>query len=191
MTVRTDRHKFSNLTAALALLLGGSLLGASVAYAGALEDWRAGPEQGFEPRIERMTEQLDLSADQQTAIRKVMETERARLDQQRSETRKQIEALLTDAQKAKRDELMKTRLDRRLDRMDDKLDLTDDQVAKIRAIFEEQRTNPDLSRTQVRERIATVLTDVQRDKLTEEPRHHPRHDRDDRPGRRDGDCDQS
>lgn len=46
--------------------------------------------------------------------------------------------------------------------MTDRLDFTDDQVTRIKALFDEQQTNPELTRTQLREGIAAVLTGEQR-----------------------------
>ncbi len=60
--------------------------------------------------------------------------------------------------------------------MTDRLDLTDDQVAAIKAIFDEQQANPDLSQSDVRERISAVLTDEQRAAAKERPKRHKRPD---------------
>jgi periplasmic protein CpxP/Spy len=104
----------------------------------------------------------DLTEAQQAEIRKIMETDQSQQNQQPLETRKQINAGLTEVQKATREDKMQARMERDLDRMDDRLDLADDQVIQIKALFDELQTNPNLTRTQLRERIAAVLTDAQR-----------------------------
>lgn len=166
------------------LLLGLALIGANGAYARSDEGWRNGPDMGFDPRIERMTDQLDLTEDQQTQIHGIMDEARKQREQLRLEVRKQIEAVLTQEQKAKREAMLKERMDRRLERMTDQLDLSDEQVAKLRAVFEEQRNNPELGKPEVRQRISDILTEEQRAELREHRRPPHRSEHGDRP-----DCD--
>jgi protein CpxP len=113
-------------------------------------------------RLERMTERLDLSADQQARIRSILEEQHAAADLRRQETQRQIDAVLTDPQRAERDRMLEGRMDRRLDRLTDRLDLSSNQVREIRAILEERRSNPDLTRSEIKDRIAAVLTEDQR-----------------------------
>lgn len=185
MKHQTNRARVVGIATAAGLLFGASLFGTTPLYAGPDGGWRPEPPgAGLDQRLERMTDQLDLTTDQQTAVRKILETERAQFDQQRRDTRKQIDAVLTEAQKAKRDEQMKTRMDRQLARMKKDLELTDEQTAKIEAIFDEQRANPDLGPAQVHERISAVLTEEQRNAMQERTKHR---ERDEGPGRRDRD----
>jgi protein CpxP len=87
------------------------------------------------------------------------------VDRLRQETKTRIDAVLTDTQRAERDRTIDQRIERRLDRMADRLDLSTDQTAQIRTIFKERRDDPDLTRTEVRDRILAVLTDSQRNKF--------------------------
>ncbi|QKI89857.1 hypothetical protein [Thiomicrorhabdus xiamenensis] len=54
-----------------------------------------------ENRIERMTQKLDLSKQQQDAIRKVLMQKQQNMQQMRQQTRQQVHKLLTDEQRAK------------------------------------------------------------------------------------------
>ncbi|WP_295403336.1 pilus assembly protein [uncultured Thiocystis sp.] len=167
----------TGIVVAAGLLLGASFVGADTAYARSDEGWRPDPSQRVGTHIERMAKDLDLTEAQQTEIRKIMAAEQAQRDQQRLDTRKQITAVLTDAQRAKREDMMQTRMERDLDRMTDRLDLTDDQVIQIKALFDAQQANPELTRTQLREGIAAVLTDEQRANIQDRSRKHPGSDR--------------
>jgi protein CpxP len=131
-----------------------------------------------------MTEELKLTPEQQAQVRTLIEEQQAAVDRLRQDTRKRIDALLTDNQRAERDSTMDRRMERRLDRMADRLDLTADQTAQIRTIFKERRDDPDLTRTEVHDRIAAVLTEEQRDKFKEmnERRGGPRGGPESRPG---------
>ncbi|EXJ13444.1 Spy/CpxP family protein refolding chaperone [Imhoffiella purpurea] len=162
------------------LLLGTALIGADTADARPDEGWRSGTDMDLAPRIERMTDRLDLSDDQKAQIGKIMEDARKAREQQRLEMRKRIEAVLTDEQKAKRASMLEDRLERRLERMADRLDLSEDQIAKMKALFEEQAKNPELTKADVREQISEILTDDQRAELRR-PHHRP--GRGDRGGR--------
>ncbi|MBK1717035.1 Spy/CpxP family protein refolding chaperone [Thiocystis violacea] len=164
------RTGLMGITAATGLLLGASLVGADTASARSDEGWRPDPGQRAETYSQRMAKDLDLTEAQQTEIRKIMAAEQAQRDLQRIETRKQVSAVLTDAQRAKREDMIQTRMERDLDRMTDRLDLTDDQVTQIKALFDEQQANPELTRTQLRERIAAVLTDEQRAHINDRKR---------------------
>ncbi len=93
----------TGLAAATGLLLGASLFSLDTAQAKPDEDWHSNPAKGVETHLERMADQLDLTETQQTEIRQILDADRAQRDQQRQATRKQIDALLTDEQKAKHD----------------------------------------------------------------------------------------
>lgn len=147
------------MAVAAGLLLGASLAGSGMAYARADDGWRPDPGQRGEARIGQMARDLDLTEAQQAEVRKIMEAERTQRDLQRQETRKQINAVLSDVQKAKRDDLVQARMDRDLDRVPARVDLTDAQVVRIKALFDAQQTNPELTQAQLRARIAAVLTD--------------------------------
>ncbi|MBK1641206.1 pilus assembly protein [Chromatium okenii] len=164
------RTGLTSITAVTSLLLGASLVGADAVYARSDEGWRPDPTQRVGTYIDRMAKDLDLTEVQQTEIHKIMAAEQAQRDLQRVDTRKQITAVLTDIQRAKREEIMQTRMEHDLDRMTDRLDLTDDQVAQIKVLFDAQRTNPEMTRTQLREGIAAVLTDEQRTNLKDRKR---------------------
>ena len=130
-----------------------------------------GPDGGpgrMEDRLDRMTEELKLTPDQQTQIRKIVEEQQAAMDRQRQETRQRIDAVLTEAQRADRDRLLDQRLERRLERLADRLDLSADQTAQIRTIMKERREDPDLDRGEVRERIQAVLTEQQRKQMDDQ-----------------------
>lgn len=146
---------------AIALCLA-ALAGASAVLAG------PGPQDDpdrLDKRLERMAQELKLTPEQQTQIRTILEQQQAAIERQRLETRKQIDGVLTDAQRTERDRLLDQRLDARLGRLAERLKLSTDQTAKIRAILKERREDPDLSRGEVRERIDAVLTEQQRKAL--------------------------
>ena len=135
------RTGLTAIAAAAGLFLGLSLVGADTAPARSDEGRRSDPPQGVETHIERMAKDLDLTEAQQSEIRKIMAAEQAQRDRQRIEVRKQVNAVLTDVQRTKREGMIQTRLERDLDRMTDRLDLTDDQVTQIKALTDEQRAN--------------------------------------------------
>ncbi len=112
-------------------------------------------------QLARLSERLDLTAEQQAQVKTILEEQRAAADQQRAQTRKRIDGVLTDAQRAAQDARHQKRLDRHLDRLSKRLGLSPEQTAQVRTILAERRTNPDLDRTQVQARIAAVLTPEQ------------------------------
>ncbi|MFZ0789267.1 MAG: pilus assembly protein [Chromatiaceae bacterium] len=126
---------------------------------------RGGGAAFTEQRLERMTERLGLSTDQQDRIRVILDEQRAVRDLQRQETHQRIDKVLTQAQRDARDRFIATRIERRLDRMAERLDLTTDQTQQIRAVMEERIGNPQMSRAEIRDRVSAVLTDEQRDQL--------------------------
>lgn len=180
---RLPRSSFPTITAAAAgLLIGLSLLGPITAY--------ARPDMAFTPPIERMAEQLDLTDAQRNQMRRIMEENLKQREQLRLEMRKRLDAVLTPEQRAKRDTALRERLGRRLDRMTDRLELSDEQVDKIRQLFESQQKDPSLSKSQVRERLSEILTEEQRAGLRRAgmPDHRPIRREPPRPDERRG-CD--
>jgi protein CpxP len=111
--------------------------------------------------LERMTERLDLSADQQAQIRTILEDARARRDLDRQQTRGEIDTVLTDAQRAARDQRSADRMERRLQRMADRLDLSTAQQDQLRTLMAERRDNPDLTRAEMQSRMAGILDEDQ------------------------------
>lgn len=149
------------------LLIMVALLGSS--QVSAQPPHRANPEQ----HLARMAEQLDLTADQESAIRALFEEQAARRAAERAAMRTQIDAILSEEQRAKRDGLIDQRIERRLSRMSDGLDLTAEQQDALRAIFSERLVDPSLTRDEMRERIAAVLTEEQLSALESmRPRRH-------------------
>ncbi len=147
---------------AVMLLIGGVVANLDPVHAKPGTGWHPGPAQDIEMRLERMTMDLDLTDGQQARIREIMEADRSRREQQRLELHNQIDAVLTEAQRETRDARLQRLMARRLDRMTERFDLSEEQVDQIKALFEQQRTNPALSRTQMREQISGILTAEQR-----------------------------
>ena len=112
-------------------------------------------------RIERMTERLDLTPEQQADIRAILETQRVRQDAERAAVREQIDAVLTEQQRAERDARHDRRIERRAARIADRLDLTPEQETALRTALAEKRGNPSLNRSGMRERLSNELTDDQ------------------------------
>ncbi len=145
----------------LALCLGST---AGIALAEPLDGHPRGAAR-VDARLERMTEQLDLTEPQRDEIRALRDEHHQAADQDRAVLREQIDAVLTDTQRERRDELRTGRMDRRLDRLAERLDLSDAQRDEIRAIMDAKRSDPDRDRAAVRDEIAAVLTDAQRAEL--------------------------
>lgn len=134
----------------------------------------AGPPGGglfgadrIDGQLERMAERLDLTTEQEAQVRAILDAEQARRAADRAEVRAQIDAVLTDAQRAQRDQAIAKRMDRRAQRLADELDLTADQQAEVRTILAEGRDDPEQGREAVRERIDAVLTPEQREQLAD------------------------
>ena len=125
-------------------------------------------------RLSHLTDRLNLDPEQQAKVKTILKETETAAKRLREESRKQIEGLLTETQRAELDQGMQIRLTRRADRLAKRLNLSPEQETQVQAILDEQRTNPDLTRAQVRERIATVLTpEQQRDFDTLGPHHGP------------------
>jgi periplasmic protein CpxP/Spy len=183
MNNRVIHTQLRSIAIGLGLLIGTSLLGAAAVFADPDSGPGPGPGQGpgpgmdSEPRIERLVDELGLTDAQQERVRGILENVRKEQERLQAESRKQIDAVLTDEQRAKRDAMQQKRLDLRVARMTKMLDLTQDQASKIKAVFEEQRKNPESARFQLRERIDKILTPEQRTRLAEGPMRHPGSDR--------------
>ncbi len=126
-----------------------------------------GPDQ----RLERMTERLNLTPEQQAEIRGILETQRAQQNTARAAARTQIDAVLTEEQRTERDARIDRRIERRVSRIADRLNLTPEQETELRKVMAEKRNNPSWHRSDMREQLATVLTDDQLAEL-EQMRSH-------------------
>lgn len=146
-------------TAALALAVSG-LFAAHATLAGPCAQGRA-PEAFASQRIERMTERLDLTADQQGEIRAILDEQQAE-SEQRAETRARVDAVLTPEQLARIDEQRDARVERHLDRLAGRLVLSTEQVAQVRTIMQAKGNEPEVAPNEVREQIKAVLTEEQR-----------------------------
>lgn len=158
------RSRNSLVAIGAAVALSAAVAGAAVA--GPRGDDPFAPDR-VDAHLERMTERLDLSDAQIEDIRAMLDTHHEAADRERAQLREQIDTVLTDEQRALRDERKQAGMERRLERMAGKLDLTDAQRDEVQAIMEEKRTNPQLTRAEIRERVAAVLTDEQRDQLAQ------------------------
>jgi Spy/CpxP family protein refolding chaperone len=154
------------------LLIAGSIaLMATTASAGP----SGGPSMDCDrsdQRMERMTEQLNLTEAQQEQIRGLLDEQRQQRDAQRAAVRERIDAVLTPDQLALRDQQMEQRQTRKLDRMAERLDLTAEQQEAVTALMQEKRADPTMSRDQVRERMQTILSEDQLAELDEVRSRH-------------------
>ncbi|MEA1048285.1 pilus assembly protein [Lamprobacter modestohalophilus] len=116
-------------------------------------------------RMERMTEHLKLSEAQQAEIGTLLEQHQQQRNAERLALREQIDAQLTEEQRQARAARMEERVERRLTRMTERLDLSSDQAREMRDLFVEKRENPSLTRTEMRKRMAAVLSEEQLSQL--------------------------
>ena len=142
------------VAASLALLLAGPL---------AAQPPMGGPGQGRamgnEQRLERMTEQLELTAAQQETIAALFEEQASQRGQMRADFRARIDAVLTDEQRAKRDALMAARVDQRVARMAERLDLSEEQQSQLKTMLTESQGKGKSRRDgSMREQLASILT---------------------------------
>ncbi|MBK1717703.1 pilus assembly protein [Thiocystis violacea] len=191
MNERAFTTKTTRRATAFGLLLSASLLGATSVQARPDTHWGPGHQMDLETRVERMTQDFNLTEAQQEQVRAILENSRKEQARLRQASREQIDAILTEEQKTRREALMQERQDHRLERLTAKLDLTTDQTARIKEVFDEQRKNPELTPTLVRERISGILSAEQREAFERGPMRRPDSDRrDSRDGsdgeRRDG-----
>jgi protein CpxP len=154
------------------LLMASSLaLLATAAYA---DPW-GGPSMGCDRSakgIERMTERLDLTDDQQARITVILEEQRQQQDAQRQSMRERIDAVLTPEQITLRDQGAEQKMERRLDRMAERLELSAEQQEAMAALMQEKRADPSLNRTQMRERMARILDEDQLEQLDDMRSRH-------------------
>jgi len=149
---------FTRTSAALALILGAALIGATTAQAQPGMGGPGGPAMDIGSKVEYMTKQLDLTPEQQEQVRTILEKTRQEQMRLRQENRAQIDALLTEEQKAKRTERQLKAVNRQVERLTDQLDLTDEQADQLKALFTEQRQSRALTRDQMHERMGAILT---------------------------------
>lgn len=155
MTFNTRR---TLLAAALGLT---AVVGAASALAG--PGWARGDRGACpEDRLARMAQRYELTPEQQTQAKTILEEQGAAARRLHQETRKRIEGLLTEAQRSALEARTRQRLDRRLDRLTRRLNLSPEQATQVRALMAEGRDNPDLDRAEVETRIAAVLNPEQR-----------------------------
>ena len=130
-----------------------------------------------EQRVERITEGLALSPEQQAEIRALLVARQAQRKAERAAVREQIDAVLTEEQRAERDVRNNRRIERRAARIADRLDLTPEQEATLRTVMAEKRSNPDWTPSEMREQLSGVFTDAQLAQLDEMRSHRGRHSR--------------
>ncbi|WP_295449961.1 hypothetical protein [uncultured Thiodictyon sp.] len=129
--------------------------------------------------LAQIAERLHLTPEQQSQVKTIIEEEHAAAERLHQDARKRIDGVLTDSQRAEQNAEMNKRMGQHVDRLAKRLNLTDEQTTKVRAILEEQRDQPGLDRTAIKDRIATVLTPAQRQQL------ESMGPRDERPGKQD------
>lgn len=183
MNSQSTHSRFTRSSAALGLILGAALIGATTAQAQPGMGRHGGPNMDVGSKVEYMTKQLDLTPEQQEQVRAILEKTRQEQMRLRQENRAQIDALLTEEQKAKRTERQLKAVNRQVERLTDRLDLTSEQADQLKALFTEQRQNRELTRDQMRERMAAILTAEQLADLDQERGRGPDGDRRGR-----GDC---
>ncbi len=145
-----------NTQKTLLVICIASAVGTGAAFCG-----QSGPHGDPGTQLERLTERLDLTTEQQAQIKIILEEERTAAEQLRAQVRQRIQGILTDAQRAAEDARQQKRLDRHVDRLTKRLGLSLEQVTQVRAILAERLTNPTLGRTELQRRIAAVLTPEQ------------------------------
>ncbi|NKN31811.1 Spy/CpxP family protein refolding chaperone [Marichromatium bheemlicum] len=173
MNTRLDTRRIRGIAIAVGLVIA-----APVALA-----MPFGPGYGYAPGDElpmpmaRMADRFDLDEAQREQLRTIIDEARQTREQQRLEVRKQINDILTDAQRTERDRLSERRIERRVDRLDRRVDLSAEQAKTLTELFQRQHQQLDLTRTELREAVAEILTEEQRAALdTPMPRggyHHP------------------
>ncbi|RKT43798.1 Spy/CpxP family protein refolding chaperone [Thiocapsa rosea] len=119
------------------------------------------PSAFADQRIERMTRTLDLTSEQQSEIRTILEGQRAQALQQREEVQARIGAVLTPEQQARIEEQRDSRMERHLNRLADRLDLSEEQVAEVRTVMQTKHDDSGMTRDEIREQIKAVLTEDQ------------------------------
>ncbi|WP_186343050.1 Spy/CpxP family protein refolding chaperone [Allochromatium palmeri] len=150
--------RLTRTNTALALILGASLIGATAAAQACPKmGGHGGSGMDVDSKVEYMTKQLDLTPEQQQQVSAILEKTRQEQMRLRQENRAQIDALLTEEQKAKRTERQLKAVNRQVERLTDWLDLSSEQADQIKALFTEQRQNRALTRAQVHEQMSGIL----------------------------------
>jgi Spy/CpxP family protein refolding chaperone len=124
-------------------------------------------DERLDRRIEQMTERLDLTEKQQAQIRAILDAQRAKRAEERAAVRKQIDAVLTEEQRATRDARIGRRTDRAVARIADRLDLTQEQESKLQTLMTERRNDADWRPAEMRARLSSILTEEQLMELDE------------------------
>lgn len=158
MNDRLTHTRLTRASAAIGLILSAALIGATAAEARPGMGGHGGPDMDVGSKVEYMTKQLDLTPEQQEQVRAILEKTRQEQMRLRQENRAQIDALLTDEQKAKRTERQLKSVNRQIESLTDRLDLTSEQAEQLKALFTEQRQSHALTRAQMRERMSSILT---------------------------------
>ncbi|WP_295888185.1 Spy/CpxP family protein refolding chaperone [uncultured Thiohalocapsa sp.] len=154
---RTKTHQLTTL--AITLVLAGATVAAAPL------DGHPRAAERLDMRMARMAERLDLSDAQREEIRALLEDHHSAADASRAQLREQIDAVLTAQQRARWDDRRRARMEARIERMVARLDLTDAQCDQVAAILAQKQRDPGMTRTEVRERLAAVLTDEQQAQL--------------------------
>ncbi len=121
-----------------------------------------GPAKGGAPsadeRLARMTEQFDLTAEQQEAIGALLENQIRQREAMRTAFRARIDAVLTEEQRAKHDALMATRVERRVANLTEQLDLSYAQQSQLQTLFTESAGQGRMGRDgAMRDQLASIL----------------------------------
>lgn len=153
----------SPLSAAVLALLVSASVSAQPPWAGG----GFGDRQDLDRRVQRMAERLDLSAEQREQIRSILDVQRERSRDASAAVRQQIDAVLTEEQRALRDQGIDRRIGRRVARIADHLDLTAEQESELRTAISGARSSSDWDREAMRERLSSVLTAEQLSALEE------------------------
>ena len=128
--------------------------------------------------LAQMAERLNLTPEQQAQVKTIIEEEHSAAERLHEDARKRIDGLLTDAQHAQQKAEMDQRMGQHVDRLAQRLNLSAEQTTKVRTVLEDQRDQPGLDRTAIKDRIDAVLTPEQRQQLAS---MGPRDDRQGKP----------
>ncbi|AHF05585.1 hypothetical protein MARPU_12505 [Marichromatium purpuratum 984] len=158
MNTRLDTPRIRGIALAVGLLTAAPIALAMPFGPG----YGYGPGDDLPMPMARMADRLDLDDAQREQVRVILDEARQAREQQQLETRKRIDELLTDEQRAERDRLSERRIERRVDRLDARVGLTAEQAQALTELFQRQHQQLDLTRTELREAVAEILTEEQR-----------------------------
>ena len=155
-------------------LLTGLILSCSLLLAPALAERGEGKgKRGFNPErmMEKMSAELNLTQDQQTQIKGIFESRKAKFEQYRE----QMKSTFTDEQRAKMKEMRKNRKSagERLSKEDRQarwaeIGITEQQKQQMKALREQMKAE----RESIKNEISAVLTAEQQAKLQEMKAKH-------------------